>query len=101
MPDKVWKVQERRVAKIFGAKRTPLSGIHSRHTSSDSIHNKLYIECKYRKRIAILDIFPEIAKKARKERKIPILAIKSKTLKDDYFLIRAKDLLKIAKEVVK
>ncbi len=99
LADKVWKQQERRVARIFGAKRTPLSGIHSLHTSSDVIHEKLYIECKYRKKIAVLDLFPEIIEQAKKENKIPILAVKSKKLKDDYFLIRAKDLLRIAMEL--
>ena len=90
---------ERRIAKLFGGRRTPLSGFRSLHTSSDIIHDKLYIECKRRKRISILDLFPEIVKKAKKENKIPILVIKSAKLKDDYFLIRKKDLIKIAKEI--
>ena len=99
MVDKVWKVQERRIAKMFGVKRTPLSGIHSLHTQSDIIHEKLFIECKYRKKIAILDLFSEVIEKAKKENKIPILAVKSKKLRDDYFLLRAKDLVKIARLV--
>lgn len=99
MPDKVWKAQERRIAKMFGSRRTPLSGIHSLHTGSDVIHNRLYIECKYRKRIAILDIFNEIIEAAKKENKIPVLAIKSKELKDDYIVMRIQDLEKIAKEL--
>jgi len=99
MPDKSWKKQERRIAKLFGTRRTPLSGYLSLHTKSDIIHDKLFVECKYRRHIAILDIFPEVAKKARKENKIPVLAVKSAKLKDDYLLIRARDLIKIAKLV--
>lgn len=100
MGDTSWKKQERRVAKMFGTYRTPLSGSNSRHTEADTLHDKLYIECKRRKRIAILDIFPDVAKSAKKENKIPIVAIKSSKLKDDYFLIRAKDLKKIADEII-
>lgn len=99
MSDKVWKQQERRVAKMFGAKRTPLSGSRSLHTGSDIIHPRLYIEAKYRKRISILDMFPEVAEKAKKENKIPVMVIKSKKLKDDYFMVRARDLVKVAKEL--
>jgi len=48
MPDKSWKKQERRIAKLFGTRRTPLSGYLSLHTKSDIIHDKLFVECKYR-----------------------------------------------------
>lgn len=99
MVDKVWKKQERRVAKEFGARRTPLSGSESLHTGSDVIHEKLYIECKYRKRISVLDEFASVIKKAKEENKIPVMSVKSKTLKDDYFLMRAKDLEAIAMQL--
>jgi len=99
MPDKVWKKQERRIAKKFGTSRTPLSGSRSLHTGSDIIHPKLYVECKYRKRISVLDEFPGVAKRAKEENKIPVMAIKSRELKDDFFLIRAKDLEEVAKEL--
>lgn len=89
---------ERRIATFFGAKRTPLSGSASGHnTSSDSLHPDLYIESKWRTRIAILDLFPEVRKHANMEDKIPIMAVKSKKLKDDYLVIRLKDFDKISK----
>ena len=40
------KAYERRVAKFFGTKRTPLSGSNSGHTHSDTLHPRLYIEVK-------------------------------------------------------
>jgi hypothetical protein len=40
------KAHERRVARWFGTERTPLSGGASRHTRSDTLHPKLYIEVK-------------------------------------------------------
>ena len=47
MANKRWKAYERRVAKFFGTKRTPLSGINSGHsTHSDTLHPRLYLEVK-------------------------------------------------------
>lgn len=43
-----WKAFERRVAYDFGTTRTPLSGMVKTITNSDTLHSKLYIECKYR-----------------------------------------------------
>jgi hypothetical protein len=42
------KASEARVAEFFNTYRTPLSGINSRHTHSDTLHQSLYIETKYR-----------------------------------------------------
>lgn len=99
MADKKWKAQERRVAKAFGSRRTPLSGGNSQHnTTSDSLHPELYIECKYRKRLPIFDIWPELLKAAGKEKKIPVLAIKTMQIADDVIVIRLSDLDKILEE---
>ena len=46
MPDKAWKNRERLVAKFFGGMRNALSGINSKVTHSDVIHDNLFIECK-------------------------------------------------------
>lgn len=39
---------EARVADFFGTVRTPLSGSNSRHTASDTLHERLFIEVKAR-----------------------------------------------------
>ncbi|MBU2685667.1 MAG: hypothetical protein KKF27_20690 [Gammaproteobacteria bacterium] len=44
---KTWKTVENRIAKRFGSTRTPLSGSNSKHTQSDTLHSKLYIEIKH------------------------------------------------------
>jgi len=75
MPDKAWKAFERLIAKSLGTVRTPLSGISSRHTSSDTLHPDLYVECKTRKRSLIHTLFTLASKQAKVERKIPIMAI--------------------------
>lgn len=41
------KAFESRVAKFFQTRRTPLSGINSGHTGSDTLHPDLFIECKH------------------------------------------------------
>lgn len=43
-----WKLFERNVAKDFGTTRTPLSGMVKTITNSDTLHPKIYIECKLR-----------------------------------------------------
>ena len=94
MSDTSWKVQERRVAKAFGTLRTSLSGSRSKAgTSSDSLHKGLYIEAKYRQKFATIEWFQGIIPKAKLENKIPILALKAKNRKDDYLVIRLRDLI--------
>lgn len=43
-----WKAFERRVSADFYTTRTPLSGMVKTITNSDTLHPKIYIECKYR-----------------------------------------------------
>ena len=43
-----WKAFERAVSKDFGTHRTPLSGMVKTITNSDTLHKKIYVECKYR-----------------------------------------------------
>jgi len=52
-----------------------------------------------RKMRTIQNLFAETEKKAKEEGKIPIVSLKEKHSKDDYLLIRARDLIKIAKLV--
>ena len=74
MPDKAWKAFERRIAKSLGTVRTPLSGIPSRHTSSDTLHPDLYVECKQRKTSLLHGLFIPIRRQAKVENKVPVLA---------------------------
>lgn len=45
---RAWKRGEQRVAEKLGTQRTPLSGEASRHTSSDTLHETVYVEYKLR-----------------------------------------------------
>lgn len=89
MPDKPFKVMDRRVSKMVGGRRNPLSGGASLHTRGDIIHPTLYIECKCHKLMATLHWMREAEVYAKKEGKIPIVALHSKGKKGDYFLIKA------------
>lgn len=75
MADKRWKQQERRVAAFFNTSRTPLSGSHSKQTASDSLHPNLFVECKDRKRHALLALFDKTKIKAKAEGKVPVLCL--------------------------
>lgn len=92
-----WKSFERVVASYFGTKRVPLSGSNSGHgTNSDTLHDKLYIECKVRGKIALWQLFADTEKKAKIEGKIPVVAIKQKGEKGYLLIIRPDDLEKVA-----
>lgn len=93
-----WKSFERTVASFFGTRRVPLSGINSGHgTNSDSLHDKLYIECKLRGKFSLWQLFDDTEKKAKHENKIPIVAIKQKGGRGYLVVIRPEDLEEVVK----
>jgi len=75
MPDKAWKAFERRIAKSLGTHRTPLSGIGSRHTRSDTLHPHLYVECKDTAKSATCKLFRQTRIRAGAENKTPVVAL--------------------------
>lgn len=92
-----WKSFERVVAAYFGTRRVPLSGSNSGHgTNSDSLHPKLYIECKVRSKVALWQLFTDTEKKAKVEGKVPVVAVKQKGEKGYLLVMRPEDLEKIS-----
>ena len=93
-----WKSFERTVSSFFGTRRVPLSGINSGHgTNSDSLHDKLYIECKLRGKFSLWQLFDDTEKKAKHENKIPIVAIKQKGGRGYLVIVRPEDLDEVVK----
>ena len=91
-----WKSFERLVASFFGTKRVPLSGSNSGHgTNSDSLHPKIYIECKVRGKISLWSLFIDTENKAKVEGKVPVVAIKQKGERGYLLIIRPDDLEKL------
>ena len=95
MPDKTWKAVERRIAKMFGGTRNPLSGRNSRHTSADIIHPSLYIEVKHRSRIPFYKVWKDVYAKAKSEGKIPVLVIHEKGSETYLAVVDAKFLAEV------
>jgi len=93
-----WKGFERIAARTFGTKRNALSGMNSKITASDTLHPRLFIECKKRKRFSLYQLFRKVEQKANKESKIPVVAIKETGKKGWLILIRPEDLMAIAQE---
>mgnify|MGYP000115861270 CR=1 FL=1 len=93
-----WKSFEALVGKFFSTRRVPLSGSNSGHgTNSDSLHDKLYIECKVRQKISLWQLFTDTEEKAKVEKKFPVVAIKQKGGKGYLLVLRPEDLQEIAK----
>lgn len=104
MPDKTWKANERRIAAKFGTTRNPLSGGNSGHTRSDTLHPRLFIEIKQRKRIPFWKDFQAAREMARKEGKMPLFVMHQTGTKDDILMMSLQDFLDIvdtAKAIIK
>ena len=84
---------------MFSAKRNPLSGGNSGHTRSDSLHPKLFIECKINKRSALWTLFNKTKKLAESEKKTPVLAIGLKNHEGFLLVTHINDCKKILKEI--
>ncbi len=91
-----WKNVERRVAAFFGSRRTPLSGGNSGHTRSDSLHDLLFVECKWRAKHSAVSLWRETAKLAKQEQKIPVIALCEKNKPGFWIMCHSSDLQGVA-----
>jgi len=99
--NKAWKQMERNIAKKFGTERsTQYVQAKGNPTSSDTMHPRLYIECKRTKRINFWSLWYGTAHKARNEKKIPLLVLKHPDLTNSLLVCRMIDIKRIAKELV-
>ena len=109
---KAWKKFEASVAAFFGVPkrynetgrcvssgRTPLSGGNSAHTRSDTLHKRLYVECKWSQRIANIRLWDDTKEKAKREKKIPVVALTEKYRPGFWLLVHSDDFLSVAKEI--
>ena len=78
MPDKAWKNRERLVSRFFGGVRNALSGINSKITHSDVVHENLFIECKLRAKHSAVKLWDDTKILADKEKKkhLSLLCVK-------------------------
>ena len=94
-----WKQGEARIAKKFGTVRTPLSGKNSRHTEADTLHKKLFIEIKHRKKIPFLKTYKETIMKSKKEKKTPLVVFIEKNSRTPIVMCDINNLKKIARHM--
>ena len=90
--DKTWKALERRVAKFFGASRTPLSGGNGKVTRADVIHKYLFIEAKQRKKQSLYTLYDNTKALAITENKVPVLAIHESGRKGFLIVVHSEEL---------
>jgi hypothetical protein len=95
-----WKRSESCVAALFGARRQVLSGPPRRDdaTRSDSNHDRLFIECKYRERHAVRSLHDATRALARREGKVPVVALYDKGRPGCLLLIHSDDLTALVAE---
>lgn len=97
-PKKTWKAAERRVAKKYGEKRQIGSGSlgRSERSCSDTTHEKLYIETKYRQKSAVRTLYDDTRIKAKKEKKIPVVILVDKSRPGFLVVVEAKNIKAVA-----
>ena len=95
-----WKAGERKTARAFGAERQIGSGSLGRadRSRSDSTHEKIFIECKHAKRHAVITLWDQTKKYAKKENKIPLVVLRVKGRPGSWYLIKDSYLQEIASE---
>lgn len=71
-----WKHLERRLARLIGGRRNPLSGADPATGSrGDLLHPYIFGECKYRKRHSAVALWDHTKSKADAEHKIPLVCL--------------------------
>ena len=91
MPDKAWKNRERLVAKYFNGDRNALSGINSKVTHSDVIHDDLFIECKLRAKHSAVKLWDDTKVLSDKENKTPVIALCEKNRPGFWIMVHSDD----------
>ena len=99
MADKTWKAFERRVARFFGTERNALSGGNSKLTRSDSLHPKLFVEAKQRKRFAVVRLWDATKRLADREQKTPVVCLSEKGRPGFWILVHSDDLKTLTRGV--
>jgi hypothetical protein len=98
--DHAWKQRERKGAGAFGAKRTVGSGSLGREdrTRSDSTHERLFIETKWRLKHTVVSLWDKVAAFAKKEKKTPVLLLAEKGRPGLWVVCKLDDLPTVAAE---
>jgi len=88
MGDKAWKAFERRVAQFFGGVRCPVLGTE---TKADVDHPVLFVECKQRAKHTVVTLWDNTKRRAKKEKKIPVIALAEKNRPGFWIMLHSDD----------
>lgn len=98
MADKLWKQAERRVAKLLGGQRVPVTG-RQRGSSPDISHPTLSLEVKHRENFPawLLDALDQASESIVSDSQIPLAVLHQKGMKyeDCLAVMRLSDLAKL------
>lgn len=94
---RTWQRFEAAVAAIFGTKRVPFQVCNQGIILTPILCILIFTyECKLRESFSIWRLFDDTSKKAKKEGKIPLVAIKEKNKKGCLFIISPDNLKELA-----
>ena len=97
--DETVSKRERLVSRFFGGVRNALSGINSKVTHSDVIHESLFIECKLRAKHTAVKLWDETKVLADKEKKTPVIALCEKNRPGFWIMVHSDDFSEVSKEL--
>ena len=97
MSDKAWKRRGRKVAEFFCGERTPLSGGNGKVTRADVIHDRLFVECKLRKKHSVISLWDKTKAMAITENKIPVVGLCEKNRPGFWLMVHSEDMNRIIK----
>jgi hypothetical protein len=96
-----WKQAERRLAALFGTRRRPLSGGNSGGGRDDAMHDRLFIENKWRKKHSTWTLYRDTKEKATAEGKTPVIGLQEKYKSGILLVIHTDDLETVLLEYLK
>jgi len=92
---RTWQKFEQKMGEWFGGSR---SGPMQAKNANDIKHDFIHCQCKAAKRHAILTVWREASEEAKKDGKIPVVAIREKGKRGDFLLIKKEDLVAVANQ---
>jgi hypothetical protein len=95
-----WKQREQDAAALFGARRKPGSGSGGRpdETCSDSVHPRIFLECKVRETNTTRTLWEATKLLAKKEHKTPVLTLFDKGRQGCLVVVHQDDFRAVAAE---
>lgn len=89
------------MAKCLNGERIPCSGVSGKELRGDVFHNRLFVECKARERIATLVWIREAITKSKGLNKVPIVVMRENRRPGKFVLMTMEDFVLFTGECFK